>query len=163
MENEVCVICLEKGNLFKQLYHLPCNCNYYIHKKCAKGINKEICLICKNNYLNKDEINIDIIHNNKKQIVYLNENVNYKRKNCKCCKFNYKYNFDCLIFYSYTLFVIILIVHIIYLVGFVFLTIVSNKIIFFYDIFNFLIGIIISILFLWMLKPCYSDGDSDYD
>ena len=43
MENEVCVICLEKGNLFKQLYHLPCNCNYYIHKKCDKGFQLSMC------------------------------------------------------------------------------------------------------------------------
>ena len=161
MENEVCVICLEKGNLFKQLYHLPCNCNYYIHKKCAKGINKEICIICKNNYLNKEEINIDIIDNNKKQIVYLNKNLNYKRKMCKCCKFNYRYNFDSLIFYSYVLLFIIFIIHIIFFVGFVFLSIVSNEIIFFYDMFNFLIGLVIIMLLLWALKPFCNDSDYD--
>ncbi len=161
MENEVCVICLEKGNLFKKLYHLPCNCNYYIHKKCAKHINKKICLICKNNYLNKEEINIDIIDNNKKQIVYLNENENYKRKKYECCKFNCKYNFDSLAFYSHILLYITCIVHIIFFVGFVFLSIVSNEIIFFYDIFNFLIGIVITILFLWFLKPFCSDSDYD--
>ena len=81
MEDEVCIICLEKGNLFKKLYHLPCNCNYYIHKKCSKIINKKICPICKNNYLNKNEIKIEIINKQNNQIIYLNKNKNNKKKN----------------------------------------------------------------------------------
>jgi ABC-type bacteriocin/lantibiotic exporter with double-glycine peptidase domain len=160
MEDEVCVICLEKGELFKKLYHLPCNCNYYIHKNCSKNINKDVCLICKNNYLNKEEINIQVIDKHNKQIVYLNEN-RHINKNNKYCKFNFNNYIPCLTTNFFILSIIIFIIHLLFLIGFIFISLISYNKVFFYDAMNFVCGLIICILFFWILRPCCIDSDYD--
>lgn len=157
MEDEVCIICLEKGNLFKKLYHLPCNCNYYIHKKCSKNIDKNVCLICKNNYLNKEDINIQVINKHNKQVVYLNEKDDYIKNNKKCCKFNFDNDYSFLKFNCYILLFGIIFIHMLFFVGFVFSSILSNEPVFFYDMMNIAIGTIISLFLLYCTKPCIDD------
>jgi len=77
MINEVCCICLEEGSTKNKLYHLPCNCNYYIHKKCTKKISNNNCIICKKPYIKIK--NINLINEKKMQVIYLDRN-NFKNE-----------------------------------------------------------------------------------
>ena len=50
-----CCICLSDKNIQKCLYkdkitHIPCTCNYYMHKSCYNKTDKINCIICKSQY-----------------------------------------------------------------------------------------------------------------
>ena len=77
MINDVCCICLEEGNRINKLYHLPCECNYYIHRKCTLKLRNDICIICKKPYIEIKDINL--INKKSTHVVYLDKN-NFKNK-----------------------------------------------------------------------------------
>ena len=134
MINEVCCICLEEGSTKNKLYHLPCNCNYYIHKICTKKISNNNCIICKNQYI--EVKNINFINKNNMKIIYLKKN-NFKNK----------YIYKNIIVYFLLFFLIITIFLIIFFFGFLFTKIFfRNYLINFFSLINFICGSFISYL-----------------